>query len=112
MKTIKIDDCTDGMVLAKEVKSESGRILLPQGSALTSATITSLKNHGISNVIIEEEIDKNIFIFSEEELEKTKEMYREVIEQRFINPEDDPMVQALCKAVLEHTAQRVLSGKP
>jgi hypothetical protein len=112
MKTMKIDDCTDGMVLAKEVKSESGRILLPQGSALTQGTITSLINHGISRVIIEEEIDKNVLAFSEEEIAMTKEMYREVIAQRFMNPAADPMISAVFQAVLEHTAKRVLSGKP
>lgn len=112
MKTIKIDDCADGMVLAKDVKSENGRILLPQGSALTPGTITSLKNHGISRVIIEEETDKIVLEFSEEEVEKAKEMYREVVEQRFVNPAADPMVQALFNAALEHTAKRVLSGKP
>jgi len=111
MKTIKIDDCTDGAVLAKDVRSESGRILLPEGSVLTEGTIMSLKNHGISRVIIEEETDKNVLAFSDEEIASTKEMYREVIEQRFLNPAADPMIAALFQAVLEHTTRRVLSGK-
>jgi len=112
MKTIKIDECTDGMVLAKDVKSESGRVLLPRRSVLTPGTVLSLKNHGISKVIIEEELDKNVLTFSEEEIATTREMYREIIEQRFINPAADPMIAALFQAVLEHTARRDLLGKP
>jgi hypothetical protein len=112
MKMIKIDDCTDGMVLAKDVKNESGVVLLPQGSILSTGTLVSLKKHGISRLVIEEETDKSVPTFSREEIERAEEMYREVVEQRFVNPAADPMVQALFKVVLEHTAKRVLSGKP
>lgn len=112
MKMLKIDDAADGMVLAKDVKNDSGGTLLPQGSILRTAIIASLKNHGISRLVIEEEPDKGIPAFSQEEIEKAEEMCSEVVEQRFVNPAADPMVQALFKAVLEHTAQRVLSGKP
>jgi hypothetical protein len=112
MKMIKIDDCADGMVLAKDVKNDSGGILLPRGSVLRTGTLASLKKHGVSRLVIEEETNKSMPAFSREEIEKAEEMYREVVEQRFVNPAADPMVQALFKAVLEHTAQRVLSGKP
>ena len=111
MKVIEIDDATDGMVLAEDVRSNTGQVLTPKGLGLTTRIVSELKDHGIEKLTIEDERPENITEFGEADLEKTKKIYREVIEQRFIDPSADHMVQRLFQAVLEHFVKRVLPGE-
>ncbi|NWF97854.1 MAG: hypothetical protein HXY52_02810 [Nitrospirae bacterium] len=108
MKTIKIQDAIKGMILAKDVKNNYGQVLLQKGTELSEENIKSLMNRNIAKVVVEEKND--LKEFTREDIEKTKEIYRAVVEQRFINPHSDSMTEALFNAVLELTAVRVLSG--
>jgi hypothetical protein len=111
MKTINIEECMDGMILAWDITGDSGQVLLPAGAVLNSDNVKSLKNRGVTKVVIKDEADNNIPEFSEEEIQSSKDMYYDVVAQRFLDPEADNMVRALFNAVLELTARRVLSGK-
>ncbi|HMK49333.1 MAG TPA: hypothetical protein VK435_04725 [Thermodesulfovibrionales bacterium] len=111
MKTITIDDCVAGMTLAHDVRSDSGQVLIPKGVSLNSDNIRSLRNRGVRKVVIEDEADMGPSAFSQEEVEKAKEMYYDVVAERFLKPPSDEMAEALFQAALEQTARRVLSGK-
>jgi hypothetical protein len=111
VKTINIEDCTEGMTLAHDVRSDSGQVLIPKGVVLNSENLRSLRNRGIRKIVVEDDADKGPAEFSREEVEKAKEMYYDVVAERFLNPASDEMIKALFQAVLEQTARRVLSGK-
>jgi hypothetical protein len=111
VKTIKIEDYINGMILAKDITSKNGQVLLPKGAVLTTDNIKSLKKRDVTHIVVEDKADRNLPVFSEEEIEKTKEMYYDIVAQRFLDPASDNMIRALFQAVLEHTARRILSGK-
>lgn len=108
MKSIKIQDASPGMIIGIDVRNNYGQILLQKGTELSEENIRRLVNRGISKIVIEEKTD--IIDFSREDIEKTKELYRDMVEQRFTNYKSDPMTEALFNAVLELTALRVLSS--
>lgn len=108
MKSIKIQDAEAGMIVGIDIRNNFGQILLQKGTILSDEIIKSLENRGISRIAIEEKTD--IIDFPQDEIEKTKELYRDIVEQRFLNHKADLMTEALFNAVLEHTALRVLSS--
>ncbi len=112
MKIVKIDDAAEGAVLAKDVRNSSGQVLIHSGAVLTPEILAVLRKRGVSQLTVEEERDNDVAEKSEDEIEKAEEIYREVVEQRFSNPDADPMTQYLFRAVLEHSARRVEPDKP
>jgi len=49
---IDIGNAAEGMVLARQLLDESGGMLLPQGSALTAASLASLRRRGVAQLPI------------------------------------------------------------
>ncbi|MCU0609872.1 MAG: hypothetical protein MUF22_08925, partial [Chitinispirillaceae bacterium] len=57
MKKISSENVEDGMVLAREVQSLSGSVLVNKGTVLTAALGRRLTNWGIPSVFIEGDED-------------------------------------------------------
>ncbi len=51
MRTVGIDDLEPGMILARDL-FQSGRLLLPSGSVVTSSNITFFQRQGIEKIIV------------------------------------------------------------
>lgn len=62
MRYIEIDKVSSGMVLAKTIYDENGRILLGHRSVLTDEFIEKLKKRGLPGVYVEDELTKDIEI--------------------------------------------------
>ncbi|NHZ61614.1 hypothetical protein [Massilia genomosp. 1] len=48
--TIGIDDASEGMVLACDLRDAGGAVLLPAGATLSAAALTSLRRRGIEQL--------------------------------------------------------------
>lgn len=60
MRYIEIDRGASGMVLAKSIYDENGRVLLGYQSVLTNEFIEKLKERGFPGIYIEDELSKDI----------------------------------------------------
>ncbi|MDQ1813445.1 hypothetical protein RBA41_09030 [Massilia sp. CCM 9210] len=48
--TIDIDDASEGMVLAQDLRDAGGGVLLPAGATLSASSLASLRRRGIEQV--------------------------------------------------------------
>lgn len=49
-RTIGIDEASEGMVLAEDLRDSGGAVLLPAGATLGAASLASLRRRGIDQV--------------------------------------------------------------
>ncbi|MDQ1921036.1 hypothetical protein [Massilia pseudoviolaceinigra] len=49
-ETIDIDDASEGMVLAQDLRDAGGGVLLPAGATLSASSLASLRRRGIEQV--------------------------------------------------------------
>lgn len=49
---IDIANAAEGMILARQLLDDAGGMLLPQGSALTPASLASLRRRGVTQLLV------------------------------------------------------------
>ncbi|WP_271628579.1 HD-GYP domain-containing protein [Caldicellulosiruptor sp. DIB 104C] len=59
MRKVTIDELQEGMKLARDVFTENGKLLLPEGFIIKPSFIEKLKEYNIDSVYVEDEITKN-----------------------------------------------------
>ena len=62
MRYISLDNITDDMILAQNIKDEFGRVLITKGSKLSVHKRTKLRNYEINGVYIDDSWSADIFI--------------------------------------------------
>ena len=100
MKTAKklaIDQLETGMVLAQDVCDAGGSRLLAQGSAISDATISSLRRRGVASVLIAFEET----LSAEEMAARTAEIHSQV-DHLFRQAGNDPMLLKLRATLLQY----------
>ena len=103
MRKIPVEDINSEMILARDVSSTSGNVLLGKGTALTASLGRRLKNWGIFFIYIEGEEEtpqqEHVVEISEDEV-------RMKLEQKFTGLLDDPIMKKLFTAVLNFRLNR------
>lgn len=89
MKTIDLDKVAGRIRLAEDVKNLHGEVLLYK-----------------ERILIDAERPGNEAEFDGGDSESAREICRELVQTRFLNPDADHMVHALFRSVLEHSVQR------
>lgn len=62
MRLINLDSCKSGIKLGKSIYSESGKVLLAEGTELTDKLIGKLKKYNVSTIYIEDDESEGIEI--------------------------------------------------
>lgn len=57
MKKVTVDQLEEGMKLARDVFTENGKLLLPEGFIIKLSFIQKLREHNIDSVYVEDEKD-------------------------------------------------------
>ena len=83
-KQIALSDAAAGMVLAEDLLTPRGKLIMPKGAVLTDNTITSLTRYDIDNLIVELSDDASI---AEEAAERARQQER--IARLFRNSDQD-----------------------
>ncbi|MCK4503748.1 MAG: hypothetical protein KAU22_12000 [Desulfuromonadales bacterium] len=85
MSNLQIDQLTPGMVLAEDIKSKNGRLLITHGMELTEKHLLILRTWGVQEVVIATGIDnaqgsslQNPSEITAEQLEKAMEDLRPI----------------------------------
>ena len=105
MRKVAVEDIEAEMILARDVSSTSGNVLLGKGTTLSPALGRRLKNWGIFFVYVEGE---EISAVKEEVVEISAEDVKKSLEEKFEGVLDDPLMQKLFNAVFNFK----LKGKP
>jgi hypothetical protein len=103
MRKIAVEKIEDNMVLARDVSSTSGNVLLGKGTALTETMGRRLKNWSIFFVYIEGEEES---LEQQQTVEVSAEEVRDLLEKKFSGHLDDPIMQKLFNAVFEFSLNR------
>jgi hypothetical protein len=103
MRKISVQDIESDMVLARDVSSTSGNVLLGKGTALTPALGRRLKNWGIFFVYVEGEEEAQL---EEKVVEISPEEEKKHLELKFSDVLHDPIMGKLFTAVLEYKINR------
>lgn len=103
MKVCKIDDLHGGEILAKTIMTPEYKMLLLDGTILKREYIEKLKEFGVVQVYIKEEIDTQKNILKIELEEEVKEKVRNVLEKHIYNKSGDLI--ELC-----NTADNIISS--
>ncbi len=99
MKKVPVEKIEKGMVLARDIRTGSGNILLGSDSNLTPAMGRRLRNWGVS------------FVYVQGEEESTKEYHEESpapheirkhLEHKFSDVKQDPFMQQIFNAVYRY----------
>jgi len=103
MRKVTVENIEPDMVLARDVSSTSGNVLLGKGTTLTPALGRRLKNWGIFFVYIEGEEESQ-----EEEaaVEISPEEIKEQLEQKFEGVLQNPIMHKLFEIVYEFKISR------
>ncbi|MEW6417017.1 MAG: hypothetical protein AB1480_02725 [Nitrospirota bacterium] len=107
MKHIPIEETVQGMILAGDILSTTGQLLVAKGTALNGSVIKSLIRHGINRIPVQSEEDK-MEPFSEDEILKAEEICRERVLGRFYEIPSDPMMKVLYETALRIEAMEYL----
>lgn len=98
MQQILIAQAGEGMILAKDVETEEGRVLCGKGTALSGGLVERLKKMDVTHLTVEghpvEEAD-----------EKTLEEELHQIEQRFSRVKHIPPLVHLKKRLMERAVE-------
>ena len=103
MEYISTDLLEEGLVVAKDVHSQSKMLLIPTGTELTASKIQMLKTWGI----------RQIFIESTESLDSTqiidkRKLTEEFVHQRFSHNNDNEFIRSLKMATTRYLHRRKL----
>ena len=103
MEYISTDLLEEGLVVAKDVHSQSKMLLIPTGTELTASKIQMLKTWGIRRVFVEsiENLD------STHNIEKVK-LTEELVKQRFSHNTDNEFISSLKMAATRYLHRRKL----
>ncbi len=105
MQRIPITLATPGMILAREVVTEDGKILCGPGIELTMGLIDRLSASQIASVTVE---GRPVHLPGEKDIrERIKDL-----EYRFSRVKDDPVLRALKKLIAQHWIDSERSSKP
>ncbi len=125
MPLVKIDNLKPGMVLAAELKTPDGRVLLPAGAELTDNHIAQMKRQGVEEaqvraVYSDEDLRrasgwvKNFFLYVNHEDPIMAKLYELAVQstagamaEGFVPPEKDPRLEA----DNEHLADLFIRGE-
>ncbi|MDA8162088.1 MAG: hypothetical protein M0022_04165 [Desulfobacteraceae bacterium] len=99
MQSLPISLAAPGMVLAKAVKTEDGKVLCGPGVELTAELINRLSKSGIHVAIVK---GHPIHMPDEKSL---AELIKE-LEARFERVKDDPVLRALMRVIAEHMIEQ------
>ena len=93
---LDLDDVTSGMVLSDTVMDGHGDVLLPAGTVLVDAMLTSLRRRGIDQIeIVNDQI-------SPEELAAEAEAIKNRLVRLFRNCSDHGASQGLLQSVMQY----------
>jgi len=109
MRTLRLDEVTEGAVIAADIVSDSGRCLVKKGTAVTSALIKGLRKYGIENIPVMEEEEAPAF--TEEDISRAEGQCRDTVMRRFGGEPSDTMMHALFTAALRIEAEKSLTGR-
>ena len=109
MPKLKIDDIEPGMVLAEDLTTAEGRMLLPRGAVITDAHLRTCRVWGIVEAVIQGDEDED------ENPTSLDQLHPEVLDackilaaQRFVlNPSSHPVVQEMAKLYVLRQARGV-----
>ena len=62
MRYVNVDNVTDDMILAQDIKDSYGRILLMRGATLSKSKAQKLQSFDIFGIYVEDEWSADIFI--------------------------------------------------
>jgi len=92
LSNVQIDQLTPGMVLAEDVKSKAGRLLMSQGMELTEKHLMIFRTWGIQEVAIASETDETQAVstlssseITAEQLQKAMDEVRPIFSQVDLN---------------------------
>ena len=99
-KALKLDQVSVGARLATDLLDPGGHVLLSAGAELTASALQSLRQRGVTQVQIEEELD-----------EVGRALRRRAVTQRlaelFRAAGDDPLMNRLHEAVLAYRMEQM-----
>ncbi len=105
MQRIPLKLAAPGMVTAREITTEDGKILCGPGVELTGELIDRLSRTGIASVVVE---GHPLRLPGEKSLrQKIKEL-----DMRFSRVKDDPVLRALMKLIAEHWIEKEKGSAP
>lgn len=120
MHPIPVDEIQDGDVLATDALDASGKVLLGQGTVLSTKHRRILAGRGIASVVVRREGEEGGGSLpaaagdadSEDEVELTPGAQRRMkaIEHAFAGMHDDELMRELCRLCLKHARQGLLRG--
>ena len=100
MPLVKIDDLQPGMVLAEELKTPDGRVLLPAGAELVENHITLMKRQGVEEARVRA-------MFTPEDMERAVKWVKNFF--LYVNHED-PIMAKLFELAARKTAEAMAEG--
>jgi hypothetical protein len=103
MKKITADALNSNMILARDITSTTGNILLGKGTSLTPALGRRLKNWGINFVYIEGDEES---LQKEKVVEVSAEDVKAQLREKFAGHLDDEIMLKLFNAVFEFNISR------
>ncbi len=106
MKLLNINKITAGMVIGKDLISQSGQCLAPKGTILTDLMIKSLKRHNATEIHIEEVQEKKDY--TDEEIKNAEKACIKKVEERFRGKPEDPMMKIIFRGALKAEALEYL----
>ena len=98
MKKINVESIEPDMILARDVSSTSGNVLLGKGTPLTPALGRRLKNWGIFFVYIDGEEESEVV---EAAVKISPDEVRQELEKKFEGTLDEPVMRKVFNAVFE-----------
>lgn len=109
MKCIPIDEITEGMVVARNIVSSSGQILVSQGSLLTGEIIKALIKRGVDRIDVEGGEEEIQVSFTEQEIRDAEALCEEMVKKRFPQEISGRVMRKLYKSILHFEALDYLS---
>lgn len=103
MKKIIVDEILDTMVLAKEVSSSSGNVLLNKGTSLSPSIGRRLKNWGIPFVYVDGEEEGRA---ATSQAVKSPDILKQQLDQKFEAVTHNAIMKKIMIAVLQFRLQK------
>jgi hypothetical protein len=103
MKKITVETIVDRMVLAKDICSPAGNVILSSGTELSVSLGRRLKNWGVISVFIESQEEtipeKSVIKISEDEIDT-------ILREKFSEYIENPLMKKIFYAVKKHQFQK------
>jgi hypothetical protein len=103
-KKIRVEEITDGLVLARPLVGADGKVLLNSGVHLKSSMISRLQGWGYSAVYIETETDlpPKLPLDAQTQAGEDKSKLIEAIEKRFSKVQKNPLMRMVQDVTMAH----------